>query len=739
MGRAAPCAPAREKLAPRTVSINETTDPAEGPQRSYRGLNLDPFQIQAIEALERGDSVLVCAPTGTGKTVVADWAVEQVLAAGKEVVYTAPIKALSNQKYRDYCRMLGADKVGLVTGDLVIRRDAPCRVMTTEILRNMLLSGEPLTHLGAVIVDEIHFLDDRERGTTWEEVLIYLPQNVQIVGLSATLSNLDDFAAWLQHVRERRVEVVVEERRAVPLSFSVATVEGGLRAPADMDRFHKAWAKKNAPALAIAAEQSSRKKGRFGDGNKVGAPTRHHQIFRMLWPNDAPYLYFTFSRRDAEGMARALAQRNPQGLLSEEERQAVIERLAAFVTEPGAESALDRELGDMYCMGIAFHHAGLHVMLKALVEELYEKRLIKVLYCTSTFALGINMPARTAVFDGLVRFDGRELIRLPAREFMQMAGRAGRRGLDSEGLVVVRTTMDDWPEIVPQLKHYLSGKTEPVFSRFSLSFNSVVNLLDRHPLPRIRSIVEKSFLAFARARQAQIDRRNAERLRKVLTDAGWTQGQPPPAGMDRDFKRMREAEAKVVEGKDRTWQEVQTRFEALKSWGYLAEDGAFNAGAKVLKHIQISEIFTTELFLSGKLDELDMPTLFGVCCGICANLPRGATTHAGKPFRVLGKEIEKIRNSQAVVEAEVITGSPVSWDPEMIAFGHWWANGRSLAELRLNIQYTTDISGDLVGAFRRAKDLIQQLRDVYEHDKDKVAELEKLSRTVTRDEVEVVD
>ena len=189
----------------------------------YRNLELDGFQKDAIVALQRGESVLVAAPTGTGKTLVADWIVEDAISRGMSVIYTAPIKALSNQKYRDYCALFGEEQVGLVTGDLVIRRDAPCKVMTTEILRNMLLCGENLPDLAAVIIDEIHFLDDRDRGTTWEETLIYLPESVQIVGLSATLANMGEFRAWLESVRLRTITVVEEHKRAVPLSFAVAT------------------------------------------------------------------------------------------------------------------------------------------------------------------------------------------------------------------------------------------------------------------------------------------------------------------------------------------------------------------------------------------------------------------------------------------------------------------------------------------------------------------------------------
>jgi superfamily II RNA helicase len=224
----------------------------------YRGLTLDGFQAEAIEALNRGQSVLVAAPTGTGKTVVADYIVEQALGAGKDVIYTAPIKALSNQKFRDYCSLIGEEKVGLVTGDLVIRRDAPCRVMTTEILRNMLLAGDTLEQLAAVVIDEIHFLDDRERGTVWEEVLIYLPKHVRIVGLSATLSNLHDFADWLSEVRGDPVHVVIEKKRAVPLAFQIATKQLGLTEAGDMDGEFKAWHKYNSKKRSTPTPRQAR-------------------------------------------------------------------------------------------------------------------------------------------------------------------------------------------------------------------------------------------------------------------------------------------------------------------------------------------------------------------------------------------------------------------------------------------------------------------------------------------------
>ncbi|MFT4626148.1 MAG: superfamily II RNA helicase, partial [Myxococcota bacterium] len=323
----------------------------------YRGLTLDPFQVKAIQALEAGLSVLVCAPTGTGKTIVADWVVDAALAAGKQAIYTAPIKALSNQKFRDYCRLHGEENVGLVTGDLVIRRDAPCLVMTTEILRNMLLGGDLLPDLQAVVLDEIHFLDDRDRGTVWEEVLIYLPKRVQIVGLSATLANLDQFASWLEEVREAPIQVVIEEQRAVPLTFHLYSVDTGL---VSRKKYDAKWRNKR-PALE---RESGRQAKRGGGGRRRNQRrTTHLDAYRALAESELlPFLYFVFSRRDTEECARALGRAvGRRGLLDSEERRAIAERLDRAQDE--LTDALDPELANLYSRGIAFHHAGLHVQL----------------------------------------------------------------------------------------------------------------------------------------------------------------------------------------------------------------------------------------------------------------------------------------------------------------------------------------------------------------------------------------
>jgi ATP-dependent RNA helicase HelY len=686
------------------------------PEMMYRGLELDAFQEQAIQALSAGHSVLVSAPTGTGKTLVADWIVDRALAQGRKVVYTAPIKALSNQKFRDYTRLHGTETVGLVTGDLVIRRDAPCLVMTTEILRNILLSGEKVDDLAAVVLDEIHFLDDRERGTTWEEVLIYLPPHVVIVGLSATLANLDEFAAWLTHVRGHTVDVVVETKRAVPLSFQLFSEKTGLLG---LDAYDAKFRRESGGGAVQERRGNRKHRGRGRD--RGSRRTSHLDVFRALEEEGyLPYLYFVFSRRDTEIHARALARALPQGLLSPEESRAMKGVLDQAAADLGP--ALDTEVRRLYEKGVAFHHAGLHVSLKALVEMLYEQKLVKVLYCTSTFALGINMPARSVAFDGIKKFDGRMLAPLSTRGFMQKAGRAGRRGMDTVGHVVVRMDYEDYGELRPILAKYREGAYEPVRSSFNLSWNSVVNLLRRHPPDRIREILDKSFLAWHLGRRADRHRREAD------------------AGGGRQAERLA---ARAERAGERVWNEFDRKVVWLQQIGYLDDDLGFNPGARILQHLQIAEVPMTELVLSGVLEQLEPPRLFGILCALTNELPR----HAERNFRLRGEdralaaEVHNVLGNLAVLEANELAGTETTWDPDLLPLGRSWAEGVPLHELLLMVRSDTDISGDLITGFRRAKDLVGQLVDVYRAggDEARAEVLRDLVRTVSRDEVEVVD
>ena len=693
----------------------------------YRGFDLDRFQEEAITHLMSGHSVLVTAPTGNGKTIIADWIVEEALREGKHVIYTAPVKALSNQKFRDYSKLHGEANVGLVTGDLVIRPDAPCRVMTTVILRNMLLAGQEMDDLLAVVLDEIHFLDDPERGTVWEEVLIYLPREVQIVGLSATLSNLDQFAAWLSDVREQPAPVVRAEERIVPLTFHYACRELGMCTPRE---YHEQYKRKG---KRIARDrQTGGGRGRGRRGRYRGRHTRDTDLFGMLRDQDLlPYLYFVFYRKDTQAFARGLAREIEGTLLDDEEQRRIDARIDAAAEALGP--VLDAPLARMYRRGIAFHHAGVHVALKALVEELYEQKLIKVLYCTSTFALGINMPARAVVFDGVMKFDGTRIAPLTTRGFMQKAGRAGRRGLDEMGHVVVRVELEEYPNLQPLLEKYQRAAYEPVRSSFNLSWNSIVNLLGRLDEAQIRALIGRSFLAWWLTRQVAHQAQRAEEL-----EAEAAQGGHRATKQRKEAARLRRRAAR---SENRVWNEFQAKVGFLRSIGYLDADSRFNAGANILQHLQIEEIFVTELVLSGILDELDPATLFGVLCALTNELGRHTERfyRLSRDDRRLVHRLQEIRGSRAVIEAEEIAEQEVNWDPDLLPLGRWWAEGKPLQELLQRVGSRTDIAGDLITGFRRAKDLAGQLRDVWRPAPGKAEMLSKLIREVSRDEVEVLD
>jgi superfamily II RNA helicase len=699
----------------------------------YRGLKLDPFQETAIRHLQEDRSVLVAAPTGTGKTLVADWIVDEALSSGRRVIYTAPIKALSNQKFRDYTRLWGEENVGLVTGDLVIRRDAPCLVMTTEILRNMLLGGDPLDDLRAVVVDEVHFLDDRERGTVWEEVMIYLPKHVLIVALSATVPNLEEFSAWLSYVRERPVEVVVERQRAVPLEYRFAVRELGLLT---LDELVSA-AKRNRGQI-VHDRRAGRGRGRGGGfrEERGGKPDRRDHrgrdtaqthpidVFKLIRRDDGlPMLYFVFSRHDAERFAKSLAFRFRAELLTDDE----IARVDAFVAAHDPGPALDDELRQMLRQGIAFHHAGLHVQLKLIVEQLYEQKLIQVLFCTSTFALGINMPARSVAFHGLMKFDGQAVRPLPTRGFMQKAGRAGRRGMDEVGHVVIRMDLGEVEEFLPVLDRYRKQVYEPVRSSFNLSWNSIVNLLGSHELEDVREIVSRSFLSWHLRKRAEESLARAEKMEESASP--------------RDVKEARRLRRRAEAAGDQTWDEFLAKRQFLHDVGYLADDDAFLAGANVLKHLQIAEILVTELVLDGTLDTLDDGTFFGLLCAMTNDLPRSVHVEAvlSRKDRELIRHVDGVRLGEVVGGAERITRQPTVWCPELLALGRMWTDGSRLDQILAHVHTPTDWSGSLVTGFRRAKDLLGQLRDVYADVPDRDDQLRRIHKRISRDEVEVVD
>ncbi|WP_353113732.1 DEAD/DEAH box helicase [Microbacterium sp.] len=496
---------------------------------------LDPFQLEACGAVERGSSVLVAAPTGAGKTIVGEFAIHMAMrTAGEKAFYTTPMKALSNQKYRELVDVYGADQVGLLTGDTNINGDARVVVMTTEVLRNMLYAESgALRGLRYVVMDEVHYLADRFRGPVWEEVILHLPPSVRLIALSATVSNAEEFGDWLDTVRGD-TEVIVSETRPVPLEQHVLVRDDLL--PLFDDRAGIATAQVNQELMRIRSftgsryddnrrvqsYRSDRHAGREAKRPQRGGrrPVRSsnvRRIERMDRPdvirllehaNLLPAVFFIFSRVGCDAAVQQV-RRSGLRLTSSEERaeiRATVDELTRSLQDEDLDVLGFWQWRDDLERGVASHHAGLLPAFKEVVEELFQRKLLKAVFATETLALGINMPARTVVLEKLEKFNGEARVAITSGEYTQLTGRAGRRGIDVEGHAVVQWTEGMDPQAVAALA---SRRTYPLNSSFRPTYNMAVNLIDRFGRHRAREILESSFAQF------QADRAVVGLARKV--------------------------------------------------------------------------------------------------------------------------------------------------------------------------------------------------------------------------------
>ncbi len=470
----------------------------------FRGFELDRFQIEAIDYLDKGYSVVVSAATGTGKTVIADYVIDKSFKEGKKVFYTAPIKALSNQKFSEFKAIYGEENVGILTGDVVYNPEAPLVIMTTEIYRNMLLAKDKsMGDLAAVVFDEIHYLGDAERGTVWEECIIFSDPGVRFVCLSATIPNAKQFANWIQSIKNHPVEVVTEKKRAVPLDHLFFDVHFGVSTLAEIR------ARKREQAYPKYEEAFG---GRFGGragrgrGRQHGRYTQSHQrekkedkrqklthvdlIRQLQHKGMLSCIYFCFSRANTEKKADELSHRT--GFLEEERARKAREfaEMKLATTDPSIAS-LDTTRLLVRCLerGIAFHHAGLLPILKEIVEQAFAKGWLSVLYATETFAVGINLPARTVCFDSLEKYDGTRFRYLNTKEYFQLAGRAGRRGMDKVGYAI--SVVDPEFADLQKVESLIAGDKEPLQSQYQLSYNTILNLISNHT-PQERDVILKS-------------------------------------------------------------------------------------------------------------------------------------------------------------------------------------------------------------------------------------------------------
>ncbi|MEZ5381229.1 MAG: DEAD/DEAH box helicase [Microthrixaceae bacterium] len=480
----------------------------------------DEFQLRAIEAIDDGESVLVAAPTGAGKTLVAEHAVDRALARGNRAFYTTPIKALSNQKFRDFAARWGSSRVGLLTGDNSVNGSADLVVMTTEVLRNMIYVASPnLAGLGVVVMDEVHYLADPQRGPTWEEVIIHAPAGAQLVALSATVSNSEQLGDWIRALRGP-TRTVIEHQR--PVELRPLYLVGDRSSPDDhllpllVNGRPNPEGHRFDPTVASGrrrgAAPPTRRRGRYT------APRKVETVERLDGEGLLPAIWFIFSRN---GCDEAMAACRDAGLrLTSPEDRALIRTIAATHTAALNPSDLqvlgyDRWLAALEA-GVAAHHAGMVPAFKEAVEEAFTLGLIRVVFATETLALGINMPARTVVIDKLTKFTGDGHDFLTPAQFTQLTGRAGRRGIDELGYAVVA-----WSPFVTfdQAATLAASREYPLTSAFHPTYNMVANLVSRYERDEALGVLQRSFAQF----QADADlvrlRARLDRMETQLADA----------------------------------------------------------------------------------------------------------------------------------------------------------------------------------------------------------------------------
>ena len=523
-----------------------TTSPDPGPDPGSQladfagqlAFRLDPFQVRACHALERGHGVLVCAPTGAGKTVVGEFAVHLALAAGQKCFYTTPIKALSNQKYSDLVRRYGSERIGLLTGDQSINGDAPVVVMTTEVLRNMLYAGsDTLRALAYVVMDEVHFLADRMRGAVWEEVILHLAEDVRLVSLSATVSNAEEFGGWIKTVRGDTT-VVVDEHRPVPLwqhmlvgkrlfdlfDYDSHTDGPGRQHRVDPELTRHIANRREADRLTDwQPRRHGRRDGPRGGGARLNRPPSRPDVIATLDREGLlPAIAFIFSRAGCDAAVKQCL-RSPLRLTGEVDRARiaeVIDRRCGDLADADLAVLEYYEWREGLLRGLAAHHAGMLPVFRHTVEELFTAGLIKAVFATETLALGINMPARTVVLEKLVKFNGEQHLPLTPGEYTQLTGRAGRRGIDVEGHAVVIWNPQDSTAEPAEIAGLASTRTFPLRSSFAPSYNMTINLVSQLTPAAARALLERSFAQYQADRSVVGLVRGVERGEKMLDEIG---------------------------------------------------------------------------------------------------------------------------------------------------------------------------------------------------------------------------
>jgi len=615
----------------------------------------DRFQQEAIDHINQGYSVIVSAPTGSGKTAIAEHIIDACIRDKIGVIYTAPIKALSNQKFRDFQGQF-QDNIGILTGDVSINPAAPVLIMTTEIFRNKILDEpESLKYYSWIIFDEIHYIDNPERGTVWEESLIFLPEHMNILGLSATIPNIKQFASWIESVHHKPIKTVIEEKRPVPLHFFFQCQNEVLDNINNLKRI------------------------------KDGRPNKLNTLINYIRQKEGlPCIYFVFGRRRAEDLAQELYSFN---FLNSKEKQEISSLYKTLCERFGLKN--ERSAQDLYPLiqrGIAYHHAGMLPTLKEAIERLFTSRLLKVIFTTETFALGINMPSRSVIFDDLRKFYGRYVRNLKTRDFYQMAGRAGRRGIDKEGFVYCRTNLHKTN--LEEVKRIIYGKPEEVRSQLNTSYATVLNLYEKYK-EGLFKIYPSSLHYFQSRKQEQ---REALRL-------------------------------------------LDAKLRLLKDLGYI-DSGALTQKGQFAKTVYGYELILSELYDENILEQLDEFGL-GIIAAACVFEPRKnqllppRLSKAARQIKMTCDEIyEKIKHKEQKCRIYPFSKAPSF---HLSASVEAWLRGTNFDK---TLQLTDTDEGEIIRYFRMSIQILREIKDA------KVASYilkEKIKETIRVINRDVVD
>lgn len=729
---------------------------------------LDDFQKEACEIIDNGESVVVCAPTGAGKTVIAQHAINNALKQGCRIFYTTPLKALSNQKFYDFCEQYGADKVGLLTGDTSINRGAQIVIMTTEVFRNMLYGtnfgavADNLKDVRYVVLDEVHYMNDEQRGTVWEESIIYCPTNIQIIALSATVANCDELTNWINTVHSK-TKLVNTDFRPVPLRFFY---------------FDSSQPYKLLSLLTPDGKLNNKikpEKPQWARGKDKRKKTYVKQIIQNLADNDMlPAIYFTFSRKKCD---EQMEKCSGLGLNTRKEQ----EEIKAFIEEFIAENPhlYGNKHIEYLIQGVASHHAGLLPAWKNLVEKLFQKGLIKVVFATETLAAGINMPARSTVISSTSKRTDSGHRMLTANEFLQMSGRAGRRGMDEVGYVTVVGTPFQTPEEVAEL---VLSDSNPLESKFSPSYSMVLNLLQRFNLEESKELILKSFgyyssdyrlkpilfqleqydkeieersficpnklsddkmleydklrFLYVQNRQTykkivkqekskhrplspevvEFGKRNKEELHKLQTFACDTCKLYKKHSKNLEvLKRIDSKKKKLLKEiekqKDIYWNKFIAHRAVLKEYGYIQNDYPTEKGKTTSQIRSENELYLAEIIFSGVLENLTPSQLAGVICALTTEELRIEIPYIpfSEPVRKTLNQIRNIKRKLEKVQSKYDIEAPLYINPYFSSLIELWVEGAEWETVSEQIEIG---EGDIVRAFKRVVDVLRQLTTI---------------------------